>query len=406
VDYALLVVSRFREERRTATDVPAAIAATAATAGRTVGFSGLTVAVALAGLVVFPDPFLRSMGLAGVAVVLVDMAAAVTLLPALLALAGRWISPAKPPTGGGVFARLARAVQHRPLLTLLAAGATMLVLAAPLLGLRISEGDPRMLPASTETRQLWDRLGAHFPEQAGPGDIQVVADTTAGDPALARHQDAIAALPGVSDVDARPAGPALTALNATPSAPAEDPAAQDTVAAIRALPAPFGVEVTGEAARLVDYRAMLAERLPWALALVLAGTLGLLFAFTGSVVLPVKAVATKRIHHRRIRPHQSCRTRPRARHRPRRHHHPDAARPATMTLLGERNWWLPRPLQRIHTRLAPAHPARIRASPIGTRAHRRTQRAGCGPSPTRALGGNRHRPPIRNDDRGAGSSDD
>jgi RND superfamily putative drug exporter len=291
VDYALLMVSRFREERRTAPDVPTAIAVTAATAGRTVMFSGLTVAVALAGLVVFPDTFLRSMGLAGAAVVLVDMAAALTLLPAILALLGRWIAPAKPRTGG-VFAGVARAVQRRPVVTLAVTAAGMLVLAAPVLGLRISEGDPRMLPTGTETRQMWDQLTTHFPDQAGPGDIQVVADTTTVDPALRRLQGAIAVLPGVTGVKVQSAGPALTVLNAKPSAPPEDGAARDTVAAIRALETPFHVEVTGDAARLVDYRGMMAERLPWAVTLVTVGTLLLLFAFTGSVLLPVKAVAT------------------------------------------------------------------------------------------------------------------
>jgi RND superfamily putative drug exporter len=292
VDYALLMVSRFREERRTAADVPAAIAATAATAGRTVTFSGLTVAVALAGLVVFPDTFLRSMGLAGAAVVLVDMMAALTLLPALLALLGRWIAPAKPRTRGGVFAAVARAVQRRPVVTLVVTAGAMLLLAAPVLGLRISEGDPRMLPTATATRQMWDRLTTHFPDQAGPADIQVVADTTTGDPALRQLQDKIAALPGVTGVDVESAGPALTVLNAKVSAAPQDAAARDTVTAIRALQTPFHIEVTGDAARLVDYRAMLAERLPWAIVLLTAGTMLLLFAFTGSVLLPVKAVAT------------------------------------------------------------------------------------------------------------------
>jgi len=292
VDYALLMVSRFREERRTAPDVPTAVAATVATAGRTVMFSGLTVAVALAGLAVFPDTFLRSMGLAGAAVVLVDMIAALTLLPALLALLGRWIAPAKPRTGGGVFAAVARAVQRRPLVTLVVTAGAMLLLASPVLGLRISEGDPRMLPTATETRQMWDRLTTHFPDQAGPGDIQVVADTTTGDPALRQLQDEIAALPGVTGGEVEPAGPALTVLNVKPSAPPEDAAARDTVAAIRALRPPLHVEVTGDAARLVDYRAMLTERLPWAVTLVTAGMMLLLFAFTGSVLLPVKAVAT------------------------------------------------------------------------------------------------------------------
>jgi putative drug exporter of the RND superfamily len=292
VDYALLMVSRFREERRTAPDVPAAVAATAATAGRTVAFSGLTVAVALAGLVVFPDTFLRSMGLAGAAVVLVDMIAALTLLPALLTLLGRRIAPAKPRTGGGVFAAVARTVQRRPVVTLVVTAGAMLLLAAPVLGLRISEGDVRMLPTSTETRQMWDGLTTHFPSQAGPGDLQVVADTTTGDPALPQLQDRISTLPVVTGVDVESAGPALTVLNAKLSAAPQDAAARQTVAAIRDLQTPFHVEVTGDAARLVDYRAMLAERLPWAIALVMAGTMLLLFVFTGSVLLPVKAVAT------------------------------------------------------------------------------------------------------------------
>jgi RND superfamily putative drug exporter len=292
VDYALLMVSRFREERRIAPDVPAAIAATAATAGRTVMFSGLTVTVALAGLVVFPDTFLRSMGLAGAAVVLVDMIAALTLLPALLALLGRRISPAKPRARCGVFAAVARAVQRRPVVTLVVTTGAMLLLAAPVLRLRISDGDARMLPASTQTRQMWDQLTTHFPGQAGPGDIRVVADTSTGDRALRQLQDRVAALPGVTGVKVESAGPALTVLNVKPTAPPQDAAARETVAAIRAVRTPFHVEVTGDAARLVDYRTMLVERVPWAVALVTVGTMLLLFAFTGSILLPVKAMAT------------------------------------------------------------------------------------------------------------------
>jgi RND superfamily putative drug exporter len=292
VDYALLMVSRFREERRTAADLPGAIAATIASAGRTVMFSGLTVAVALAGLVVFPDPFLRSMGLAGAAVVLVDMAAALTLLPALLALVGRRIRPAKPHTGGGVFAWVARVVQRRPVLTLVVTAAAMVTMAVPVFGMQISQGDPRMLPVSTDTRQMWDALTTHFPDQAGPGDIRVVAGAGADEQAIGQLRDQVAALPGVTAVEVEAVGPELSVLDATPNAPPEEAASRDTVAAIRALPAPFDVAVTGQAAQLVDYRSMLAERLPWAIALVAFGTLLLLFAFTGSVVLPIKAVLT------------------------------------------------------------------------------------------------------------------
>jgi RND superfamily putative drug exporter len=303
VDYALLMVSRFREERRNTPDVPSAVARTMATAGRTVMFSGLTVAAALLGLTVFPDPFLRSMGLAGAAVVLVDMAAALTLLPALLRLVGRRIKPAKPRTGGGGFARVARAVQRRPVLTLVVTAGAMLTLAGPVLDMHISQGDPRMLPTTTDTRQMWDSLSTHFgeacepkrdcgPGQVGPDAIDVLAGAPADDPELARLRDQIAALPQVTGVEVEPVGPALTMLSADQAVPDESAAARGTVAAIRDLPASFEVEVAGTSAQLVDYRAMLAERLPWAIGLVTLGTLLLLFAFTGSVVLPVKAVLT------------------------------------------------------------------------------------------------------------------
>ncbi|WP_026877924.1 MMPL family transporter [Jiangella gansuensis] len=293
VDYALLMVSRFREERRAVTDVATAVTRTVATAGRTVVFSGLTVAVALAGLVVFPDPFLRSMGLAGAAVVLIDMAAALTLLPALLGRFGHRVSPARVRTGDGVFARVARLVQRRPVLTLAVTGAALVTLAAPVADMHISQGDPRMLPTSTQTRQLWDGLGTHFPEQARwLGDIEVVADAPAGDPAVATLRDSIADLPGVATIEVTPLTDGLTGLDVEPSGSVEGDAAQDVVRAIRDLDAPFDLQVTGDTAMLVDYTSMLGERLPWAITIVALGTLVLLFAFTGSILLPIKAILT------------------------------------------------------------------------------------------------------------------
>ncbi|WP_432993739.1 MMPL family transporter [Dactylosporangium sp. CA-233914] len=285
VDYALLMVGRFREERRTAPDVASAVVATVATAGRTVVCSGLTVAVALAGLVVFPNPFLRSMGLAGATVVAIDALAAVTLLPALLTLAGRRIAAARPRPDRGVFAAIARFVQRRPAVVLIATTGLLVLLAAPALGMTISQGDPRMMPSGSQTRQLWEQLETHFPDHARTGGAEIVASAAADDPQLLRLRDTVTALPGVVAVDVRPVSPVVTVLDV-------DGTGEDLVPALRAVDAPFEFAVGGGPAQLSDYRTMIADRLPWAVAFVVAATLLLLFAFTGSVLLPIKAVLT------------------------------------------------------------------------------------------------------------------
>src|SRR4029453_10389404 len=127
-----------------------------------------------------------------------NMLAALTLLPALLALIGRWIAPAKPARpGGSVFARVARGVQRRPVLTVLGTAAALAVLAVPALDLRLSTGDPRLLPTSTQTRQLYDTLGTHFPELNEPDPVVVLAGDRADSPAMAEFRDRLAAGPGV-----------------------------------------------------------------------------------------------------------------------------------------------------------------------------------------------------------------
>jgi putative drug exporter of the RND superfamily len=288
VDYALLIVNRFREERAIDPEVGPAVLRASATAGRTVLFSGLTVAVALAGLTVFPDPFLRSMGLAGVAVVLVDMLAALTLLPALLALFGKRIKARAPrPVGQGVFARVARVVQRRPAVTALAVLGAMVFIALPVLDMRLSMGDARLLPASSQTRAQYDEMVVHYPDEVRPDPVAAVVAAAPDSGEVAALRDRIADLDGVRSVEVVPIGD-ITLLDAD-----VDEARQDAVArAVRDLPSSTEVLVAGDAAALVDYRDMLAERLPWAIGLVALATLVLLFLFTGSVLLPIKAVLT------------------------------------------------------------------------------------------------------------------
>ncbi|WP_406334637.1 MMPL family transporter [Streptomyces sp. NBC_00203] len=315
VDYALLMVVRFREERRHTDDVIEAVHRTVAGAGRTVLFSGLTVAVSLTGLLVFPSPFLRSMGLAVAAVVVVDMLAAVTLLPALLARFGARIAPARarhedagskaasrfgfkagsrlgftsdadPDTEGRLFARLARFATRRPAVVLATLVPALLVLALPVAGMKISIGDAKQLPSSTEARQLYDTVDAHFPPGTGVSPVTVVVRPGAAPDTVAR----IRALSETSDSRALPGGATLVHLQ--PTGGVDGKAATDLVERVREVRGSEPVEVTGVAARLVDFREMLAERAPWAAVTVLVGIFALLFAFTGSVLIPLRTIAT------------------------------------------------------------------------------------------------------------------
>lgn len=289
VDYALLMLVRFREERRHTQDVVEAVHRTVAQAGRTVLFSGLTVAVSLTGLLVFPSTFLRSMGLAVAAVVVVDMLAALTLLPALLTRFGARIAPARSAPEaeeGRIFARLARFAARRRLAVLAVVVPALLVLALPVAGLKISIGDAQQLPKSTEARQLYDTVDAHFPAGTGVSPVTVVLKPGT-DTATA---DRIRALSPTATSRALPDG--STVMSLQPPGSADGKAATDLVRQIREARGTEPVQVTGMAARLVDFRTMLSDRAPWAAATVLAGIFLLLFAFTGSVLIPLRTIAT------------------------------------------------------------------------------------------------------------------
>jgi RND superfamily putative drug exporter len=291
VDYALLLVSRFREERATR-DLPAAVEAAAATAGRTVVFSGLTVAASLAGLLVFADPFLRSMAYGGGAVVLIDMLAAVTLLPALLGMWGHRIRPAPPRAPStGLFASVSRVVQRRALLIVVAVAVPLVVAATPFLHARYQQPDAGFLPEGAESRELVETLQARFAPAVWVEPLAVVADAGADQAALDAYARTVAGLEGVRAVgEPRALDGGVHVLEVLPEGSGTDAAASRLVGDIRSVAAPFPVQVTGDAAELADYQATIRDRLPLAVALVVLATFVLLFLFTGSVVVPVKAI--------------------------------------------------------------------------------------------------------------------
>jgi RND superfamily putative drug exporter len=292
-DYGLLMVNRFREERAAGYDVAAAVERTTATAGVTIAFSALTVAAALSGLFVFDDPILRSLAMGGVAVVVVALLAGITLLPALLGAAARRIKPAKAHAPDhGYFYRLSRLVQHHSVLVVGVVSLLLVLSALPFAGVKLEGDDYRTLPRGSETRAGYEILHAKFP---GISDepIVVVADVAADDPKAAQASATLEAMPDVTSV--RPRDPAeyppgLTVVEVVTSGASGGDAAQRVVDEIRDHEFGFPVQVTGEAAFLVDYKHSLASRMPWALLVIGLATFVLLFLMTGSVLVPIKAI--------------------------------------------------------------------------------------------------------------------
>jgi RND superfamily putative drug exporter len=291
IDYGLLIVNRFREERGHGLDVHDAVVATVATAGTTVVFSALTVAVAMTGLFVFGVPILTAFGIAGLAVVLLCMAAAVTLMPAVLAAVGGRITPTVPSTDHeGRFYRLTRWVQRRPLVVGGAAALVLVLLGVPFLHARFENGDARTLPRSSEVRATYLTLAERFPAR-GTDPVTVIADADASDPTFRAWLADVSSADGVVGVSTRPGTPpGLTVVDLVPAGTSQGTRATALVEQIRDDQPSFRTQVGGPAAELADVKAKLGARLPLAAGVVALATLVLLFLMTGSVVMPVKAV--------------------------------------------------------------------------------------------------------------------
>ncbi|WP_370524094.1 MMPL family transporter [Cellulomonas sp. APG4] len=325
IDYGLLIVSRFREELHALVDadggaavrtrrgdgaVEAALRRTMATAGRTVAFSALTVAISISGLLVFEPAILRAFGAAGVAVILVAVATALTLVPALLRLAGRrllrpglvgrvpGLRAVLARTGDvaseeGVFSRLAAWVQRRPWRVLGGSLLVLGVLAIPLAHLELRNSTIELLPEGSEQRTYVETIAESYP---GSAQAPVLALAEAPLAEVTAWADSLATLPGVASVDPPSAVGAYVVVGIRPDS--DDPGgavARDVVQEVRDVEAPFPTWVTGQAANQIDFTAGLVERAPWALGVVVLATFVLLFLMTGSLVIPVKALLTNAV---------------------------------------------------------------------------------------------------------------
>jgi RND superfamily putative drug exporter len=207
-----------------------------------VAFSGLTVAASLGGLLAFAEPFLRSLAWGGIGVVLVAMAAALSLVPALLGLWGRRIRPGAA-TGDlradhGLFYRLSRVVQRAAPVIVVLVAALLVVLALPFRHARLENSGLESLPRSSEARQLFDTVEDRF-QGGGTDPVVVVVESAPGSPLVADYLRRVGQLPGVARADARPgAPPQITVLDVVPEGPSEGPVATRLVGRIRALDRP------------------------------------------------------------------------------------------------------------------------------------------------------------------------
>jgi RND superfamily putative drug exporter len=315
IDYSLFIVSRFREELANGLDVPAAVARSVTTAGRTVLVSALAVAGSLAVLLVFPQMFLRSIAYAGIAVVAGATVTAVIVLPALLAVLGHKVNSltvrrrATQAAGGAGWHRVARAVMRRPLLVAVAAMTILLLLGAPFLNIRFGDVDDRALPTSASARQVSDQLRRDF-DTRDTDAIAAVATGIGSPDARAEEIDDYAStlsrLTDVARVDAvtgsytdgrqvTPAGPLSARFAATdatwlqivPDVEAVSPEGEALVKRIRATDAPFRVKLTGPSVELTDGKALIADRLPLAGALIAVVSFLVLMIVFGSLLLPL-----------------------------------------------------------------------------------------------------------------------
>ncbi|BBX03811.1 hypothetical protein BST36_02895 [Mycolicibacterium moriokaense] len=309
IDFGLLMVSRFREERASGKDHQTAIIATVATAGRTIIFSAATVTLAMMSLLVFPTYFLRSVGIAASATVVLSALSAIVVLPAMLAILGTRIDSLaiikrKTPLSAdsAFWRRFAEKVINRPLAYALPVVVVLIALGIPFLKVQFTNPDERALPTDSNARQVAESLQRDYPLDPSQAITLVTENDASSLEALAAEvsgmRDVVLVDGSIGRFERRarvapaPPGEASGAAYALAylAVDADSDIAENLVHDIRAKITDKRVEVGGPTATLVDSRHAIAERLPWAIGLIAVFTFILLFLFTGSVVVPLKAL--------------------------------------------------------------------------------------------------------------------
>jgi RND superfamily putative drug exporter len=296
IDYSLLMVNRFREGLHAGKTVDEAVRRTVSTAGKTVFYSGLTIVITLASLMLFPLMFLKSFGYAGVTVVIMAVLGSLVALPALLAILGKRINKAVvrkgaiTPKEDGKWAQTARLVMKRPLGVVVLSLILLTVFAAPIKNIVFTQVDSRVLPASNPAAAASQIISERFPGQEGNPIEIVIPNGSQIQNKIDEFTAQVAKVDGVVRIgqsqlfrnDVR-----VTAIHAMGP---RTPDAERLINEIRQLSAPAGTLIGGVAADYADTQNGIARTMPWALLWIVIGVLVLLFVFTGSIILPIKAV--------------------------------------------------------------------------------------------------------------------
>jgi RND superfamily putative drug exporter len=307
IDYGLFMVSRFREELHRQPTVEEAVVRTVATAGRTVMFSGITVAISIASLMLFPELFLRSMGYGGVLTVLVDMLAALTVMPALLYLLGPKVNSLRirkaikrPPVAveSGRWYQMAMHVMRRPVAYMVAIVVILLVLGSPFLHAVWGGADATALPLGSAPRIVTQTLNHDFPNNpSAPIEAIVtfngpIKGSSTRQTELTTYVKEVAGVAGVTGTQLSGVRGDIARIDAGYATNPNSPTSETIVKDVRAIANPAGAQVFvgGQTAELVDTLSSMGSVLPWMLLVMVLATFVMLFLAFGSVVLPLKAI--------------------------------------------------------------------------------------------------------------------
>jgi RND superfamily putative drug exporter len=296
IDYALLMVNRFREELHAGKSVADSVRTTINTAGKTVFYSGLTVLVTLSALLFFPLDFLKSFGYAGVSVVTLAVLGALIPLPAIMALLGHKIDKGAVRKGGitpkedGRWAHTARNVMQRPVPVVIGSLLLLGVMAAPITNIAFAQVDSRVLPASDPAAIGSAKITERFSGFEGSPIEVVIPNGVGRESQVTNFLTSVSKVEGIARVGAIETYGSDLRIQVIPGQSSRTIDAERLIKEIRALDKPAGTLIGGAAADFTDSQSGIARTLPLALGWIAFWVMILIFVFTGSIILPIKAV--------------------------------------------------------------------------------------------------------------------